>query len=171
MKLQLASAKGQTVLIAFLIYLVVLCGWCWDGSRGAEIDQVVVARTCHGNNCSGNVSVESNWLSSTIRNEDDHGATISPSPPPIVLKSNKKFATSALTADPVKKISLGLLLPHTTFRVREYSKAVQSAMVSLRKQDLSFLNTYRFQVSDIHTDMLKVNPSPTGRCISTIQSQ
>ena len=63
----------------------------------------------------------------------------------------------------VKRVSLGLLLPHTTFKVREYSKAVQTAMNSLRKQDLSFINSYRFQVSDIHTDMLKVNPSPTGK--------
>ena len=43
------------------------------------------------------------------------------------------------------------------------ARSVQTAMTSLKKQDLSFLNTYRFQVSDIHTDMLKVNPSPTGR--------
>lgn len=78
--------------------------------------------------------------------------------------SSVMSTAAALTSEPaVKRISLGLLLPHTTFKVREYSKAVQTAMVSLRKQDLSFLNTYRFQVSDIHTDMLKVNPSPTGR--------
>lgn len=74
---------------------------------------------------------------------------------------------AAVPAEPVvKRVSLGLLLPHTTFRVREYSKAVQAAMNSLRKQDLSFINSYRFQVSDIHTDMLKVNPSPTGKEIS-----
>ena len=36
-------------------------------------------------------------------------------------------------------------------------------MTSLKKQDLSFLNTYRFQFSDIHKDMLKFNPSPKGR--------
>ena len=46
--------------------------------------------------------------------------------------------------------------------MREYGKAVQMAMMSLRKQELSFLSAYRFQLADIHTDMLKVNPSPTG---------
>ena len=51
----------------------------------------------------------------------------------------------------------------TLFLQREYSKAVQTAMTSLKKQDLSFLNTYRFQFSDIHKDMLKFNPSPKGR--------
>jgi hypothetical protein len=50
-----------------------------------------------------------------------------------------------------------------SWTVREYSKAVQAAMNSLGKQDLSFINSYRFQVSDIHTDMLNVNPSPTGK--------
>ncbi|XP_046449202.1 glutamate receptor ionotropic, NMDA 2B-like isoform X2 [Daphnia pulex] len=80
-----------------------------------------------------------------------------------VQSSTSPAAATAVPAEPVvKRVSLGLLLPHTTFRVREYSKAVQAAMNSLRKQDLSFINSYRFQVSDIHTDMLKVNPSPTA---------
>ena len=81
-----------------------------------------------------------------------------------VESSSPAAAVPAVVVESVvKRVSLGLLLPHTTFRVREYSKAVQTAMNSLRKQDLSFINSYRFQVSDIHTDMLKVNPSPTGK--------
>ena len=64
--------------------------------------------------------------------------------------------------DVIRHLSVGLLVPHTTFRVREYSRAVISAMTSLRKQELTFLNAYKFQSSDIYMDMLKVNPSPTG---------
>ena len=71
-------------------------------------------------------------------------------------------STLAFGSSDSKRLSVGLLLPHTTFKVREYGKAVQMAMMSLRKQELSFLSAYRFQLADIHTDMLKVNPSPTG---------
>lgn len=69
-----------------------------------------------------------------------------------------------------KRLSVGLLLPHTTFKVREYGKAVQMAVMGLRKHELSFLSAYRFQLADIHTDMLKVNPSPTGIQPSLLQS-
>ena len=61
-----------------------------------------------------------------------------------------------------KRLSVGLLVPYTTFKVREYSRAVSSAISSLRKQELSFLSSYRFQPNDVYTDMLKLNPSPTG---------
>lgn len=68
-----------------------------------------------------------------------------------------------------KRLSVGLLVPYTTFKVREYSRAVSSAISSLRKQELSFLSVYRFQPNDVYTDMLKVNPSPTGNVNFSIQ--
>ena len=78
------------------------------------------------------------------------------------VSSAKTFAAAGSSADPAR-ISVGLLVPHTTFRVREYSRAVSSTISSLRRQELTFLQVYRFQPSDIHTDMLKFNPSPTGK--------
>ena len=64
--------------------------------------------------------------------------------------------------DTSRHLSVGLLVPYTTFKVRDYSRAVSSAIASLRRQDLSFLNVYQLRAKDISTDMLKVNPSPTG---------
>jgi len=61
-----------------------------------------------------------------------------------------------------QRLSVGLLVPYTTFKVRDYSRAVSAAIASLRRQDLSFLNAYQLRAKDISTDMLKVNPSPTG---------
>jgi hypothetical protein len=77
------------------------------------------------------------------------------------VSSAKTFAGGSV-AEPAR-ISVGLLVPHTTFRVREYSRAVSSTISSLRRQELTFLQVYRFQPSDVHTDMLKFNPSPTGK--------
>ena len=61
-----------------------------------------------------------------------------------------------------QRLSVGLLVPYTTFKVRDYSRAVSAAIASLRRQDLSFLDVYQLRAKDISTDMLKVNPSPTG---------
>lgn len=185
MKLLIHTATGKTALIAFLIHFAA-SGWCFDGPNDAGQEFM---RPMDQSNCSSNATTihplpAASHPASAVSVEDS-GVLRKRSVPDFnnrlplsatlmrvqgvdtyaVQSANPAAASvaSALAAEPVKRLSLGLLLPHTTFKVREYSKAVQTAMISLRKQDLSFLNAYRFQVSDIHTDMLKVNPSPTGR--------
>lgn len=191
MKLLIHTETGKTALIAFLIHFAIICGWCLDGP-GSAAGQDVTAGTIESQlNCSSknqtidqieaplftspSIALDQNNRSTlALRKrwtQPDYNVRTVQTATMMRVQGTDTYSVvqsaipvaSALTAEPVKRISLGLLLPHTTFKVREYSKAVQTAMVSLRKQDLSFLNTYRFQVSDIHTDMLKVNPSPTGR--------
>lgn len=190
MKLLIHTETGKTALIAFLIHFAIICGWCLDGPSSAA-GQDVTARTIElQSNCSSSnqtkdlieaplfpspsIALDQNnhsILAVRKRSADpDYNIRTAETATMMRVQGTDTYSVvqsaipvaSALT-EPVKRLSLGLLLPHTTFKVREYSKAVQTAMISLRKQDLSFLHTYRFQVSDIHTDMLKVNPSPTGR--------
>ncbi|XP_057371297.1 LOW QUALITY PROTEIN: glutamate receptor ionotropic, NMDA 2B-like [Daphnia carinata] len=181
MKLLIHTATGKTALIAFLIHLAI-SGWCFTGSVAAGGQHFL--RTMEPNNWPSNPTNNPAPLSATggtignsatIRKRSiyaDYPGRLPLSTMTMMrvqesalyaVQSAVPATASALVSDSLmKRVSLGLLLPHTTFRVREYSKAVQTAMNSLRKQDLSFINTYRFQVSDIHTDMLKVNPSPTA---------
>ena len=175
MKLLIHTAEGKTALIAFLIHLAI-CGWCLDGPSNESASRKFI-RTIEPNNwpSSASVSAEAHTGGSdvTVRKRSADEADYKGRSLPLSATMMRVAGVGTYAAQPagallssepaVKRISLGLLLPHTTFKVREYSKAVQTAMTSLKKQDLSFLNTYRFQVSDIHTDMLKVNPSPTGR--------
>lgn len=74
--------------------------------------------------------------------------------------------TSETINDPVvKRISVGLLVPYTRFKFREYQRAIISAMNIFKGQDFTLLHSYRFNQNDVHVDMLKVNPSPTGTCV------
>ena len=78
--------------------------------------------------------------------------------------------SSVSAAGQPQRLSVGLLVPHTTFKVRMYSSAVSSALNSLVKQDLSFLHSYEFRPADVHIDMIKINPSPTGKFFFNIMS-
>ena len=193
------TTVGKTALIAFLIHLAI-SGWCIAGAS-ASSGQDFIRTMKPGNWSSnatiphpiasvlselvqgGSGSSDSDE-SSAVRKRSVNAIYNGRSPLSTMtmmrVQGSATYAVQSaspavvlppVTESVVKRVSLGLLLPHTTFRVREYSKAVQTAMNSLRKQDLSFINSYRFQVSDIHTDMLKVNPSPTGKDQSCIESQ
>ena len=183
MKLLIRTAKGKAALIAFLISFAIY-GWSLDvgpsdAITGQEFIQTIDSKNRFsdaGATSPPPVSGEDSSRSSvTLRKRSANDVDYKGRPPTSAtmmrvngvdtyVSPSMATASALLSGEPVvKRISIGLLLPHTTFKVREYSKAVQTAMTSLKKQDLSFLNTYRFQVSDIHTDMLKVNPSPTGK--------
>ncbi|KAL1452013.1 hypothetical protein WDU94_006332 [Cyamophila willieti] len=59
-----------------------------------------------------------------------------------------------------EKLHLGLVLPHTSFGKREYTKAYKSAIDDLKrsKVKLSFLKTHEIAV---HMTMNTLTPSPT----------
>jgi len=75
--------------------------------------------------------------------------------------------TTPPTAAPVREqLFTGLLVPHTAFGQREYSKAIKSAMTVLQRSrgpKFEFLNRYQFGFDNIKQDMLGMTPSPTGR--------
>jgi len=69
------------------------------------------------------------------------------------------------------KLSIGLIVPHTSFGVREYTRAINRAVVNLHKghsktkgqSRFSFLDKYQFTPSQVNSTMMKLTPSPTGK--------
>lgn len=62
-------------------------------------------------------------------------------------------------------LNIGLIAPHTNFGKREYTRAINSAVLGLQKgrgQKLTFLKDYSFQSTNIHFGMMSLTPSPTG---------
>ncbi|CAG0885260.1 unnamed protein product [Darwinula stevensoni] len=59
------------------------------------------------------------------------------------------------------RIGAGLIVPHSTFRMRDYMKAKQTAVRELAKEGASFLTSFRLSAEDIHLTMLPLHPSPT----------
>ncbi|KAK9310336.1 hypothetical protein QLX08_000335 [Tetragonisca angustula] len=73
------------------------------------------------------------------------------------------------------KMSIGLVVPYTNFGVREYTKAVNRTVGSLRKtytrtkghSKYSFLDKYDFTQNSVRLSMMTLTPSPTGTAIRT----
>ncbi|XP_043509315.1 glutamate receptor ionotropic, NMDA 2B isoform X11 [Frieseomelitta varia] len=63
------------------------------------------------------------------------------------------------------KMSIGLVVPHTNFGVREYTKAVNRTVGSLRRtkgqSKYSFLDKYDFTQNSVRLSMMTLTPSPT----------
>jgi ionotropic glutamate receptor NMDA 2B len=63
-------------------------------------------------------------------------------------------------------VTIGLILPHTNFGVRDYIRAIKGAVEKLTKSrgpKLNFLKKYDFSPSHIHSVMMTLTPSPTGK--------
>lgn len=69
------------------------------------------------------------------------------------------------------KLSVGLIVPHTSFGVREYTRAINKAVLNLHRGHgrtkgptrFSFLDKYEFTSSQVNSTMMKLTPSPTGK--------
>lgn len=63
-------------------------------------------------------------------------------------------------------VTVGLILPHTSFGVREYIRSVKEAVEKLTKSrgpKLNFLKKYEFSQRQVHSVMMTLTPSPTGK--------
>lgn len=63
------------------------------------------------------------------------------------------------------QLNIGLIAPHTNFGKREYTRAINSAVLGLQKvrgQKLTFLKEHDFQPANIHFGMMTLTPSPTA---------
>ena len=63
-------------------------------------------------------------------------------------------------------VTVGLILPHTSFGVREYIRSVKEAVEKLTKSrgpKLNFLKRYEFSPRQVHSVMMTLTPSPTGK--------
>lgn len=85
---------------------------------------------------------------------------------PVVRESSRRRNGS------LPKMSIGLVVPHTNFGVREYTKAVNRTVGSLRKSysrkghnKYNFLDDYDFTQNSVRLSMMTLTPSPTGTAI------
>ena len=63
-------------------------------------------------------------------------------------------------------VTIGLILPHTSFGVREYIRSIKEAVEKLTKSrgpKLNFLKKYGFSPKEVHSVMMTLTPSPTGK--------
>jgi len=63
-------------------------------------------------------------------------------------------------------VTVGLILPLTRFGVREYIRSVKEAVDKLAKSrgpKLHFLKKYEFSTKQVHSVMMTLTPSPTGK--------
>jgi ionotropic glutamate receptor NMDA 2B len=63
-------------------------------------------------------------------------------------------------------VTVGLILPHTNFGVREYLRSVKEAVEKLTKSrgpKLNFLKKFEFSNKQVHSVMMTLTPSPTGK--------
>jgi hypothetical protein len=63
-------------------------------------------------------------------------------------------------------VTIGLILPHTNFGVREYVRSIKEAVEKLGKSrgpKLNFLKKYEFSSKQVHSVMMTLTPSPTGK--------
>lgn len=71
------------------------------------------------------------------------------------------------------EMTIGLIVPHTNFGRREYTKAVNRTVGALRKSYYgrskvqsklySFLDKYNFTQHSVQLSMMRLTPSPTGK--------
>lgn len=70
------------------------------------------------------------------------------------------------------EMTIGLIVPHTNFGRREYTKAVNRTVGGLRKSYgrskgqsklYSFLDKYNFTQHSVQLSMMRLTPSPTGK--------
>ncbi|XP_031771807.1 glutamate receptor ionotropic, NMDA 2B isoform X7 [Apis florea] len=83
----------------------------------------------------------------------------STSPESTRLASRRRNGTSS-------EMTIGLIVPHTNFGRREYTKAVNRTVGSLRKSKgqsklYSFLDKYNFTQHSVQLSMMRLTPSPT----------
>lgn len=72
---------------------------------------------------------------------------------------------------PKDSMNIGLILPHTNFGVREYIRAINSAVSGLHRSRgprLGWLKKYNFAPGNVHFFLMTLTPSPTGFIIFQI---
>lgn len=70
------------------------------------------------------------------------------------------------------KLTIGLILPHTNFGVREYIRAINKAVLALHraKPKFSFLEKYQFTQQQVRNFKMQLSPSPTGKWFSNYET-
>ena len=62
-------------------------------------------------------------------------------------------------------VNVGVVLPHSTWRRREYFSNIKAAVYAIKKlnKTFTFMKKYRLTTLGVHMDMLKLPASPTSK--------
>lgn len=74
---------------------------------------------------------------------------------------------------PKDTMNVGLILPHTTFGVREYRRAINNAVSGLHRSRgprLEWLKKYNFAPANVPYVLMRLTPSPTGLKLNCFKS-
>lgn len=72
-------------------------------------------------------------------------------------------------ASELPELNIGLIIRHTNFGVREYTKAVKNAIGGLHKSkghQFQFLKKFNFTPHHVHLTLMQLTPTPTGNSYS-----
>ena len=69
---------------------------------------------------------------------------------------------------PPRNLTVGLLVPHTNFGVREYIRAVNQAVGGLSRsramtRKFDFMKKYNFTQANVHSAFMTLTPAPKGK--------
>ena len=59
-------------------------------------------------------------------------------------------------------LNVGLIVPFSNFLKKQYEKSVGAAVSGIKKKKFSWSYIYNMDEYTIHTEMMSINPSPTG---------
>lgn len=84
---------------------------------------------------------------------------------------HQELIKSSNTSLTLPKLTVGLIVPHTSFSVREYTRAINRAVGNVHKGHartkkqtrFSFLDKYDFNQQPVRHTMMRLTPSPTGK--------
>lgn len=84
----------------------------------------------------------------------------------VISPSRVKMMTGNTGMTPKNRtLTVGIILPYTSFGVREYKRVMNLAVTNLhrgRGQRFEFLKKYQFGAEQVKSTMMKLTPSPTG---------
>ena len=59
-------------------------------------------------------------------------------------------------------LNIGLIVPFSNFLKKQYEKSVGAAVSNINKKKYNWAKMYYLDEETIHTEMMSINPSPTG---------
>ena len=64
-----------------------------------------------------------------------------------------------------QELNVGVVLPYTAWRKREYQKNIRTTVTTINKMNnsFSFMEKYQLTTPGVHMDMLRLSASPTSK--------
>ena len=78
-----------------------------------------------------------------------------------VRRSREGFKSQTVE-DNRPALNVGLIVPFSNFLKKQYEKSVGAAVSGIKKKKFSWSYIYNLDEYTIHTEMMSINPSPTG---------